>query len=311
MVFNPARAEALFAGTGHTFAELAELARARKPLPRFPLGAKVRVKARVEKEPVESANVVARLPGTDPRLMGEDVVLSAHVDHIGVGEPIGGDAIYNGAMDNASGTAVLLDVASSLARAAERPRRSVLLVFVTAEEKGLLGSKYFAARPTVDPASMIADVNVDMFLPIVPLRTLTVWGLDESDLGDEARTAAAAHGVEVQRDPEPQRNIFIRSDQYNFILHGVPALMMAVAPDPGAPEQVRLFRYWLTHRYHAPSDDTSQPVDLAAAGLYEDVVRALVLDVANADRRPEWKAESFFRRYAGANASRAGGAASN
>ena len=100
-------------------------------------------------------------------------------------------------------------------------------------------------------------------------------------------------------DPEPQRNIFIRSDQYNFIRHGIPALMMAVAPDPGSAEQVKLFGDWLTHRYHAPSDDTSQPVDLAAAGLYEDVVRTLVLAVANADRRPDWKPDSFFRRYAG------------
>jgi hypothetical protein len=299
MVFNPARAEPLFAGTGHTLAEIEALARDRKPLPRFPLGVSIRMKARVEKQPVESANVVARLPGTDPALGREHVVLSAHVDHIGVGEPIGGDRIYNGAMDNASGTAVLLDVASSLARSPDRPKRSLLFVFVTAEEKGLLGSKYFAARPTVDSASMIADVNVDMFLPIVPLRRLTVWGLDESDLGDTARAAAAAHGVEVQRDPEPQRNIFIRSDQYNFIRHGVPALMMAVAPDPSSAEQVKLFRDWLTHRYHAPSDDTSQPVDLAAAGLYEDVVRTLVLDVANADRRPGWKPDSFFRRYAG------------
>jgi Zn-dependent M28 family amino/carboxypeptidase len=302
LVFNPARAEALFAGSGHTFAELA---RDGKPLPRFPLALKVRVKARVEKRPVESANVVTRLPGTDPSLKGEDVVLSAHVDHIGVGEPIGGDRIYNGAMDNASGTAVLLDLASSLARSPDRPKRSVLFVFVTAEEKGLLGSKYFAARPTVDPASMIADINIDMFLPIVPLRTLTVWGLDESDLGDAARAAAAAHGVAVQRDPEPQRNIFIRSDQYNFIRHGIPALMMAVAPAPGSAEQAKLFRDWLTHRYHAPSDDTSQPVDLGAAGLYEGVVRTLVLNVANADRRPEWKPDSFFRRYAEAASPRA------
>ena len=298
MLFNPARAEALFAGTGHTFAELAALARERKPLPRFPLGLSIRVKARLEKQAVESANVVARLPGTDPASRSEDVVLSAHVDHVGVGEPIGGDRIYNGAMDNASGTAVLLDVAASLARSPDRPRRSLLFVFVTAEEKGLLGSKYFAARPTVDPASMVADVNVDMFLPIVPLRTLTVWGLEESDLGDAARAAAAAHGVEVQGDPEPQRNIFIRSDQYNFIRHGIPALMMAVAPAPGSAEQAKLFKDWLTHRYHAPSDDPSQPVDLAAAGLYEDVVRSLALSVANADRRPQWKPDSFFRRYA-------------
>ena len=298
MVFNPARAETLFAGSGHTFAEVAALARDRKPLPRFPLRPTLRVKARVETRAVVSANVVARLPGRDPALKGEDVVLSAHVDHLGVGEPVGGDRIYNGAMDNGSGTAVLLDLAASLARSPDRPKRSLLFVFVTAEEKGLLGSKYFAARPTVDPASMVADVNVDMFLPIVPLRSLIVWGLDESDLGDAARAAAAAHGVGVERDPEPQRNIFIRSDQYNFIRHGIPALMMAVAP--GTAGQAKLYKDWLAQRYHAPSDDASQPVDLAAAGLYEDVVRTLVLNVANAERRPAWKPDSFFRRYAAA-----------
>jgi Zn-dependent M28 family amino/carboxypeptidase len=227
-------------------------------------------------------------------------VLSAHVDHVGVGEPIGGDRIYNGAMDNASGTAALLDVAASVAASGRRPRRSLLFVFVTAEEKGLLGSKYFAERPTVDPSSMVADFNVDMFLPIVPLRTLTVWGLDESDLGDDARRDAAALGVAVQADPEPQRNIFIRSDQYNFIRHGIPSLMMGIAPQPGSEAEARLFKDWLTHRYHAPSDDPSQPVDLSAAGRYEDVLRAVVLDVADADARPRWKADSFFRRFAGA-----------
>jgi Zn-dependent M28 family amino/carboxypeptidase len=300
MAFNPARADLLFAGTGHTFAELAALARDRKPLPRFPLGASIRAKAKVEKRPVESANVVARWPGRDPVLKGEHVVLSAHVDHVGIGEAIGGDRIYNGAMDNASGTAALLDIAASVAASGRRPRRSLLFVFVTAEEKGLLGSKYFAERPTVDPSSMVADFNVDMFLPIVPLRTLTVWGLDESDLGDDARRDAAALGVAVQADPEPQRNIFIRSDQYNFIRHGIPSLMMGIAPQPGSEAEARLFKDWLTHRYHAPSDDPSQPVDLSAAGRYEDVLRAVVLDVADADARPRWKADSFFRRFAGA-----------
>jgi Zn-dependent M28 family amino/carboxypeptidase len=154
---------------------------------------------------------------------------------------------------------------------------------------------------------MVADVNVDMFLPIVPLRTLTVWGLDESDLGDAARAAAAAHDVLVQGDPEPQRNIFIRSDQYNFIRRGIPALMMAVAPAPGSADEAQLFKEWLTRRYHAPSDDPSQPVDLGAAGLYEDVVRSLVVGVANADRRPQWKPDSFFRRYAGPAQGRAAG----
>jgi Zn-dependent M28 family amino/carboxypeptidase len=298
MAWNPARADLLFEGTGHAFSEIAALAREGKRLPRFALGRSIRTRTRVEKEPVESANVVARLPGRDPVLRAQSVVLSAHVDHVGVGEPVAGDRIYNGAMDNASGTAVLLDVATALAKADPGPRRSVLFVFVTAEEKGLLGSKYFADRPTVDPASLVADVNVDMFLPILPLRTLTVWGLEESDLGDAARAAAGRQGVSVQNDPEPQRNIFIRSDQYNFIRHGIPALMMGIAPSPGSKAEAELFQGWLSHRYHAPSDDLLQPVDLSAAARYEDLVRSLVVDVADADVAPRWKPDSFFRRYA-------------
>lgn len=296
MAFNPAHAEKLFAGSGHTFSEIAALAKDRKPMPHFSLPISIDAKTRVEKKIIESANIVAKLPGSDPALKNEFVVLSAHIDHIGIGEPINGDRIYNGAMDNASGSAVLLDVAASLKKQPQHLKRSLLFVFVTAEEKGLLGSKYFGEHPTVNVKSMVADINIDMFLPIVPLKMLTVYGLAESDLGDMARTAAAANGVTVRPDPQPLRNIFVRSDQYYFIRHGVPALAMGVAPT--TPEQEQLYKEWLTHRYHAPSDDLEQPVDLAAAGKYEDVIRTLMTDVANAAQAPLWKPDSFFRRYA-------------
>ena len=127
---------------------------------------------------------MGKLVGSDPSLSNEYVVLSAHVDHIGIGEPINGDKLYNGAMDNASGDAVLLDVAAALKSAAEKPKRSLLFVFVTGEEKGLLGSKYFTAHPTVPAKSMVADINIDMFLPLYPMKAVTVYGLKESDLGD-------------------------------------------------------------------------------------------------------------------------------
>ncbi len=297
MTFNPTQAEKLFAASGHTFAEIAALGKDRKPLPHFPLGVSLKARAVLKTTSVESANIVGRLPGNDPALQNENVVISAHVDHIGIGEPVNGDRIYNGAMDNASGVAVLLDLASQFNAHAEQLRRSILFVVVTAEEKGLLGSKYFAAHPTVPAKSMIADINIDMFLPIVPLKVLKVPGLAESDLGDRARESAQLFGVRVQPDPEPLRNVFIRSDQYNFIRHGVPALKLDVGFDPGSPEQ-KIFKDWLTNRYHAPSDDLAQPVDLAAAGLYEDIVRQLLISVANADARPAWKPDSFFRRYA-------------
>jgi Zn-dependent M28 family amino/carboxypeptidase len=298
MTVNPAKADVLFAGTGHTFAELAALAKDGKPLPRFPLAFSIRAKTKLEKKDVESANIIGKLPGTDPVLKNEYVVVSAHIDHVGIGEPINGDRIYNGAMDNASGSAVVLDVAASLRKSPEQLKRSVLFLFVTGEEKGLLGSKYFTQYPTVDPKAMVADINIDMFLPIIPLKTLVVFGLAESDLGDLARDVAQSRGVQVEADPEPQRNVFIRSDQYNFIRHGIPAVAMGVAPDPNSPEQKKIFKDWLTTRYHAPSDDLAQPVDFSAAAQYEEIIRALMLTVANDAHRPAWKSDSFFRRYA-------------
>jgi Zn-dependent M28 family amino/carboxypeptidase len=298
VTFNPAKAGQLFAGSGHSFEEIVALAKQHQQLPRFPLAVSIKAVAKMEKKEVESANVIAMLPGSDHELKNEYVVLSAHIDHIGIGEPVNGDRIYNGAMDNASGCAVLLDVASSLKRAHERPKRSLLFVFVTGEEKGLLGSRYFTAYPTVPPKAMVADINVDMFLPIVPLKVLTVLGLAESDLGDQARKAAEAQGVRVQADPEPQRNVFVRSDQYNFIRHGIPALALDIAPEPDSAEQKKLFKDWLTMRYHAPSDDLDQPVNQATAAEYEEIIRGLMMAVADSSQRPQWKPDSFFRRYA-------------
>ena len=220
--FNPAKAEQLFAGSGHTFAEIAELGKDRKPLPRFPLTVSINATAKVEKKDIESANVVGVLPGSDPKLKDEYVVLSAHVDHLGIGEPINGDRIYNGAMDNAAGTSVLLDVAASMKKSPEKIRRSILFVFVTGEEKGLLGSKYFAAIPTVD-SRCDGRRHQHRYVPADhSLETINgVWtgrvgpGRHGADRGRSARDRS------VQPDPQPLRNVFIRSDQYNFIRHGI------------------------------------------------------------------------------------------
>ncbi len=297
---NPASAEKLFAGSGQTFAEIAELGKDRKPLPHFPLALSLEARTKVETQKVESANLIAKLPGSDPALKEEYVVLSAHIDHVGIGAPINGDSIYNGAMDDGSGSALLLDMAASFRKNPEKLRRSILFVFVTGEEKGLLGSKYFAAHPTVPAKSLVADVNVDMFLPIVPLKVLRVLGLDDSDLGGRIHEIAQSQGVKVQPDPEPLRNLFVRSDQYNFIRHGVPSVIMSVGSEPGSPEQ-KIFKDWLTRRYHAPSDDLSQPVEFGAAAKYEEIVRAVLINVANDQHRPQWKQDSFFRRYASGN----------
>jgi Zn-dependent M28 family amino/carboxypeptidase len=295
MTFNPERADKLFETTGHKAADLFALAKDHKPLPHFALPISIRTTTKLEKKPVESANIVARLEGSDPKLKNEYVVFSAHIDHVGIGEPINGDRIYNGAMDNASGSAALLDVAAELKNEGARPKRSLLFVFVCGEEKGLLGSKYFTAHPTVDRKSMVANLNLDMWLPIVPFKVLTVLGLDESEMGDAVRRAAESQNMPVEADPEPQRNRFIRSDQYNFIRHGIPAVALKVG-FPGELNAVQ--QKWLHDRYHAPSDDLQQPVDLQTAAKFEEIVRQLLLDVANDPHRPQWKPDSFFRRYA-------------
>jgi Zn-dependent M28 family amino/carboxypeptidase len=293
---NAARADKWLAGSGHTIAELLKLADAGQALPRFPLKASLRAKVKVDRRQVESQNVVAVLTGTDPTLKNEFVVLSAHLDHIGVGEPIQGDTINNGAMDDASGVASLLEIARSLHDAKTTLKRSLLFVAVTGEEKGLLGSRYFAAHPTVDAKRMVADLNIDMFLPLFPLRLLTVYGLGESDLGADVRKVAASMKLDVQDDPAPQRNVFVRSDQYNFVRRGIPAVMIDFGSKKGSPEEA-IEKAWLTNRYHAPSDDLGQPVDLAAAAAYNRFMMSLAVMVANDAARPQWKAESFFRRF--------------
>jgi len=297
VAFNPASAEKLFTGSGHTFAEIAALGKDRKPLPHFDMAVSLKANAVILTKTLESSNIVGKLTGSDPALKNEFVVLSAHIDHVGIGAPINGDRIYNGAMDNGSGSALEMDIAASLKAHPEKLQRSILFLLVTAEEKGLLGSKYFAAHPTVAAKSIIADVNVDMFLPIVPMKVLKIGGLEESDLGTRAAAIAQSMGIKAIPDPEPLRNLFIRSDQYNFIKKGVPSVKCDVTFEPGTPEQ-KIFKDWLTNRYHAPSDDVNQPVDMQAAALYEEFTRRLLLETANNAAPPRWKPDSFFRRYA-------------
>ncbi len=294
---NPAHADKLLAGSGHTFAEILAAADAKKPLPHFNIPARLKARAAMKHSDVVSQNVVGLLPGADPKLKDEYVVFTAHLDHLGVGKPINGDSIYNGAMDNASGIAAMLDVAARLKERGIKLRRSVLFVAVTAEEKGLLGSKYFANAPTVDARAIVANLNTDMFMPIFPMKKLTIYGLDESDLGAEAAAAAESLGVTPQADPEPFRNVFIRSDQYSFIRRGVPALALKVGIEKGSPEE-KIQAKWLKERYHAPSDDLAQPVDRKAAATFVELVARLLERIANRDERPRWKESSFFKRFA-------------
>jgi hypothetical protein len=299
VTWNPAKADQLFEGSGHTIAEILDAADHDRPLPHFALTAKVRAHVSTSTDTVQSRNVVGLRPGSDPQLKNEYVILSAHLDHLGVGQPVNGDAIFNGAMDNASGIASLIEVARSVNAGHVQTKRSILFLAVTGEEKGELGSLYFAARSTV-AGRIVADINMDMFLPLFPLRYLEVQGLNESTLGDDIRAVAAAAKVEVQADKEPNANRFIRSDQYSFIKKGVPALAFKFGWIPGSPEE-KIFRNWYSTRYHGVADDISQPVDLAAAAQFNGILTALLERVADAPEAPEWKSDSFFRRFASAH----------
>jgi Zn-dependent M28 family amino/carboxypeptidase len=305
VTMNPADADKLFANTGHTFAELLALADAQQPLPHFDLHKSIRAHVAVEHSTVVSPNIVAKLEGADPKLKSQYVLVSAHLDHLGVGNPVTtppadpSKRIYNGAMDDASGVATVLETAKIFAtRAAhgQRPRRSILFLAFTAEEKGLLGSRYFASHPTVPPASLIADLNLDMFLPLFPLKKLHVQGLDESTLGDDARTVGAAHHITIAGDPEPDRNSFTRTDQYSFVQAGIPALAMKFGWEMGSPEY-HAWRNWLAQRYHSTADDLSQPVDLPAAAQFNTFFADLAQEVADNPTTPHYRNTSFFHRF--------------
>jgi len=296
MVFNPAHADKLFECTGHTSQELFAIAKADKRLPRFPLLVRLRAAAGMQNEPVHSANIVARLEGSDPRLRNEYTVLSAHIDHLGIGAPVNGDGIYNGAIDNATGVAALIEIAAALRKEGIRPRRSVLFTFFTAEEGGKLGSRFFTAHPTVDRTSIVADINIDEIQATVPLKAMLAFGVDESDLGDAARRALASYKVAIDVDREPLSNRFINSsDQGSFVFAGIPAIRLGV----GFPEEfAAVQRAWRRECKHTPSDDPQQPINLETISQYEEIVRALLLDVANDPHRPQWKSGSFYKRYA-------------
>ena len=209
---------------------------------------------------------------------------------------INGKTIYSGAMDDASGVATVLEVAKAFATAKERPKRSMLFLVFTAEEKGLLGSRYYAGHPTAPEKGIAADLNLDMFMPIFALKKLHVQGLEQSTLVDDARAVGEQHHIVIAGDPEPDRNSFVRTDQYSFVQAGVPALAFKFGWEAGSPEY-KAWRGWLAQRYHSTDDDLTQPVDLAAAAQFNSFLADLARRVANDPLRPHYLETSFFRRF--------------
>jgi hypothetical protein len=304
---NAAHADKFLEGSGHTIAELLALADAGQPLPKFPLVSKFVTRVSVKKlPPISSPNVIGVLPGSDPRLRHEYVVLSAHLDHLGVGRPVNGDNIYNGAMDNAAGIASLIEIAKEVAASPNKPGRSILFAAWTGEESGMLGSQYFVAHPTVKLSEIVAAINMDMFLPLFPLHYLEVQGLGESSLGNDIRAVAQLNDIEVQFDKQPPENRFIRSDQASFVKRGIPGLAFKFGWLPGSPEE-KTFNEWIHTRYHAPSDDTHQPVDTVAAAQFTHIIAQLALRVADASSRPSWYPESFYAHLSNTRLARSAG----
>ena len=288
-----ASAGSLFSTAAHSLDELAALAKDGKSLPTFPLAISIRANTVTQvQSSYEAPNVVGILPGSDPKLKSEYLVLSAHLDHLGVGRPVNGDSIYHGAMDNASGIASLIETAKALA-AGPRPRRSIVFIALTGEEEGELGSQFYAHYPTVPRSHIIAALNMDMYLPLFPLHFLEVQGLGESTLGNDARAAAQLNDIEVQFDKQPDENRFIRSDQASFVKYGITGLAFKFGWLPDTPEQ-KAFNEWIRDRYHHPADDLNQPIDKEAAVHFDRVLLTLVNRVANSPAKPAWYPESFF-----------------
>ena len=280
----PAVSQALFSGATVTYADAQA-----KPTPAA-LPVRMRMVKQSRFTDLTSPNVAGLLRGADPALAGEYVVFSAHLDHLGIGEPVNGDAIYNGAVDNASGVASLLEIARAFASLPERPRRSLLFVAFTAEEAGLVGSDYFVHNPPVPPASIAANVNIDGG-SMWPFSALFARGADHSTLKAAVDAAAAAVEMPVVTDPFPEQASFVRSDQYSFIRRGVPALILgAVRTAEARP----LALDWVKNRYHAPSDDMSQPMDFEAAASFTRDQFLVGYAIAQADARPRWNPGDFF-----------------
>jgi len=261
----------------------------------FPLGTTITLAGESAVRQVESFNVLGWLPGSDPALAGEPLVITGHLDHLGIGAEVNGDSLYNGALDNAMGVSVLLNAAEELA-AGPRLRRPVLFAALCGEEKGLLGSRYLSAHPPSRVRRYAANINIDMPLVINPVRDVTAFGAEHSTLKTILDGVAARHGFTVSPDPEPDEVRFVRSDQYPFVLQGVPAIALAAGEKPVDPafDRKATLTAWRKDRYHKPSDDLSQPIDWPSAGAYGALMTDLVRTIASDPKAPAWLPGDFF-----------------
>jgi len=297
---NDASARKLFAGAPVTI-EAASDATAKGEARGVALATTASLSVTSKYEETVSENVVGRLEGSDPTLKSTSVVLTAHLDHIGVKPQGDGDRINNGAYDNAAGSAVVLEVARTFAASGPHPRRSVVIVFMTGEEKGLQGSNFFARYPVKAAGKIVANVNLDMPLFLTASGDIIAWGSENSSLDDTVKRAIKAEGYALSPDPIPEENIFVRSDQYSFVKQGVPSVYLepgftAADPKVNGRELLEKFR---TGNYHQPSDDLSLPMDQAAAARFAEANYLVARAIADDPVAPTWKPGNFFGRLFG------------
>jgi Zn-dependent M28 family amino/carboxypeptidase len=264
----------------------------------FDLGLRARFRAENPLRQVTSVNVVGLLPG-DPSSPTRDevIIYGAHLDHMGIGQPVNGDSIYNGASDDAAGVASLLETARAFTLLDKPPARSILFLFVTAEERGLLGSQWYAAHPTVPMSKIVADIDVDGAYPIHPLKDVVAIGVDQSSLAADVDRAAKALGLQVSPDPQPDEAYFVRSDNYSFVKQGVPAAQTLSGLAGLTPEQKKAWSEFWAKRYHQPQDEFEPDRDWKP---FADLTRfnfLLGVSVAQRPARPTWNADSWFRRF--------------
>jgi Zn-dependent M28 family amino/carboxypeptidase len=290
-------AKKIFAMAGQDFDALKKQAIRRDFRP-IPLGLTASMAIRNTMRTLDSRNVLAKLEGSDPQGKNEYVVYTAHWDHLGVGDPVNGDRIYNGALDNASGVASLLEIAKAFTQVQPPPKRSILFVMVTAEEQGLLGSQYYSVTPVYPLAKTLANINIDGVNQWGRTKDITVVGMGASDLDDYLRDAAGEQGRILRPDPEPEKGFYYRSDHFNFAKQGVPALYTDTGVDfiGKPPEYSKQKRDEYTNRdYHAPSDEVKPDWELSGAREDAQLLLAVGYRVAQADKYPEWKPGNEFK----------------
>ena len=285
----------LLKGTGKDGAAILASGGHKEPLASFEIPAKLRVKLRASTKAYSSPNIIGVLPGSDPVLKDQYVVIAAHLDGYGYGTPVLGDKLYNGALDDAAYVALLIQFADDLKREHRGTRRSILFCAFTGEEKGLLGSNYFVDHPTVPVSDLAADINLDQLRPLFPLHILSALAVDDTTLGATAKQVGAGMGIEIRPDREPERGLLRRADHFPFLRIGVPAIGFIFGYDTGTDAEKR-YREWYQVRYHRPQDDLTQPMDFAAAAKFDQFFYKLTETIANDPQRPAILPGSGFAR---------------